>query len=141
MAPAWQVSRGSCRQVLQLGSLGKLWNSRERIKVKEGLRTDGKNRQELTFDRCQEISLEVPLPGHPASLSSSLLILCSPWRTFGNENRTAGEGHWNHTAPSQCFSRTMSAHAESCCHLTSPIPLKNTPDGIHTIDIPTPKEN
>lgn len=31
--------------------------------------------------------------GHPALLSPSLLILCSPWGTFGKEeNRTAGEG-------------------------------------------------
>lgn len=31
VAPAWQLSRGSCRQVLQLGTLGKLWRSRKRI--------------------------------------------------------------------------------------------------------------
>lgn len=38
-----------------------LEQSGKRIKVKKRLRTDGKSRQELSFDRCQEISLEVPL--------------------------------------------------------------------------------
>lgn len=108
VAPAWQVSRGSCRQVLQLGTLGKLWSSRKRIKLKEKLRTDGKSRQELSFEP-RKFPWKCPcFAGYPALLSPSLLILCSPWGTFGNENRGGTEGLEPH----------------------SPIPLKTHPMGL-----------
>lgn len=146
VAPAWQVSRGSWRQVLQLGRLGKLRSSRKRIKLKERLRTDGKSRQELSFDRCQEISLEVPL-----LCWSSCFVFpfpsCSSSAAPGGglETRRTGQlGRDRGAGATQPHPRGFQDHVGTCPELLSPHQpnaIENALDGVHTTDIPTPRGN
>lgn len=123
------------------GSLGKLWSSRKRIKVKERLRTDGKSRQELSFDRCQEISLEVPLLcwsscfafHFPSCSSSAALGGRLEMRRTGQLGRDRGAG------ATQPHPRGFKDHISTCPELLSPHqshPIENAPDGVHTTDTP-----
>lgn len=110
---------GSCLagflRVLQAGpsagQFGKLWSSRESTGLKERLRTDGKSRQELGFDGCQDISWKFPcFAGCPALLPFPCSPPAGPGDIWKWEQR---EGQRSHTAPAQ----VTSARAQSC-HLT-----------------------